>query len=147
MLDSKTYIKVSVLNLVFLLIGMVLGGSIVIAMAYSQIVHAQDRPNAKLDPKPSPSDEGFEDVIPALGLGGPVATNTLIANRIACDNLQVGSYDVLKIENSLLQLLQKKGILTTAEAQIVVTQGRAERPIRIRPQAPPPPSNLLVAPH
>ena len=60
-------------------------------------VHAQtkDVPGTKVERAPSSPalDPNAEYVSPGVSLGGPVVTNTLLANRIACDRLQVNGFE------------------------------------------------------
>jgi hypothetical protein len=133
-MDAKTYLKISAINLLFLLIGLILGVTI---MDHSGLVHAQDKGAAAKAEAPSvkpPEDPNVEYVIPGVSLGGPVVTNTLLANRVACDRLQVNGFDVLKLNDAILNLLARKGVASPTDVQAIVQAGKADRPIRIKPQ-------------
>jgi hypothetical protein len=133
-MDAKTYLKISAINLVFLLVGILLG----IAFTTGLVgVHAQskDTPTTKMEKgtsQPPALDPNAEYVTPGVTLGGPVLTNTLLANTLACDRLQVNSFDLLKVNDAILKLLAKMGA-SPADIQQVVQSGRADRPLRIKP--------------
>jgi hypothetical protein len=133
-MDAKTYLKISAINLLFLLIGVILG---VTTVKYSGPVYAQDKSSAakagSATGKP-PEDPNAEYVGPALTLSSPVVTNVFLANRIACDRLQVNSFDVMKLNDAILNLLVKHGIASPADIQDIVQAGKADRPLRLRPQ-------------
>lgn len=134
-MDTKTYLKISAMNLAFLLLGLVIG---ILVMSSTTGVHAQTKDSAtiKVDRAPisPPLDPNAEYVTPGVGLGGPVVTNTLLANRIACDRLQVNGFEPLKLNDAVLSLLIRKGIVTPEEVTAVVNAGKAEHPLRIKPQ-------------
>lgn len=143
-MDAKTYLKVSIINLAFLVVGILIGVGIVGGLMFLQVVHAQNtkaNPTEGVPTSDVPSikvtrDPNAEYVTPAVGLGGPVVTNTLLANRIACDRLQVGDFDILKIDDAILSLLQRKGFVNESEIRTVIANGKAEHPLRINPTEP-----------
>jgi len=145
-MDAKTYLKISAINLVFLLAGTLIG---IAFMAGMSAVHAQttqaqtkestptrDSATVKVDRAPTTPalDPDVEYVTPGVGLGGPVVTNMLLANRIACDRIQVNGFDLLKFNDALLNFLARKGIASPIDIQIIVQAGKADRPLRIKPQ-------------
>jgi hypothetical protein len=69
-----------------------------------------------------------------MSLGGPVVTNTLLASRLACDRLQVNGFEPLRLNDAILSALEKKGLLTKADIQDIVDTGKAQHPLRIKPQ-------------
>jgi hypothetical protein len=133
-MDAKTYLKISAINLLFLLIGIILGVTIV---KYSGPVYAQDKGSAAKAGSPTgkpPEDPNAEYLSPSVTLSSPVVANVFLANRIACDRLQVNSFDLLKLNDAMLSLLVKHGIASPAEVQDIVQAGKADRPLRLRPQ-------------
>lgn len=133
-MDAKTYLKISAINLVFLSAGILIGVAFTTGLVG---VHAQtkDTPATKMEkgiPQSAALDPNAEYVTPGVTLGGPVVTNTLLANTLACDRLQVNGYDVLKLNDAILKLLTRMGVSAT-EIQQVIQSGKAEKPLRIKP--------------
>lgn len=139
MMDAKTYLKISSINLLFLSLGVVLG--MIITLQVSS-VHAQatkatatesngtkDSASVRVTPDPN-----AEYVTPAVTIGGPAVTNTLLANTLACDRLQVNGFEPLRLNDAILGALVKKNVLTQADVQAIVVAGKAEHPLRIKPQ-------------
>jgi hypothetical protein len=145
-MDLKTYLKVSIINLLFLLLGLALGIAITteVTAVHAQTKQAQatdgaqisDSPTTKVTraPQNPPLDPNAEYVSPGVSLGGPVVTNTFLASRIACDRLQVNGFDPLRLDDALLSALARKGIFSAAEIQSIIDSGKAEHPLRIKPQ-------------
>ena len=140
-MDLKTYVKISALNLLFLLTGLVLGiafGRGVIAVhAQTKDAQAQVKESVPLKVEPSvriERDPNAEYVTAAISLGGPVVTNTLLANKIASDSLQVNGYEPLRLNDAILSALVKKGVFTQADVRSIVEAGKAEHALRVRPQ-------------
>ena len=63
------------------------------------------------------------------------AIGTLLVGRFASDSAMVNGYDVLKLQDSILNALQRKGILSPAEAQAVANNAKVEKPLRVKPPA------------
>jgi hypothetical protein len=86
-MDLKTYLKVSAINLIFLLLGLLLGIGL---RTETPAVHAQAKQAQTTDSVSTRDgvstkvtlDPNAEYVSPGVSLGGPVVTNTLLANRI-----------------------------------------------------------------
>jgi hypothetical protein len=100
-------------------------------------VHAQTKDSAttKVERAPVPAlDPNAEYVTPVMSMGGPVVTNILLANRIACDRLQVNGYDLLQLNDAILKLLERQHVASTADLQAVVQAGKVEHPLRSKPQ-------------
>jgi len=106
-------------------------------------VHAQDdktvKANAKVEPPKSEAaktppgcDEAhFECVSPGISTG-TAAFGTILAGRIASDQLTVNGYDLLKLHDATLSALQSKGILTAIDVQRIVETARAAKPLRVK---------------
>jgi hypothetical protein len=143
-MDAKTYLKVTAVNLALLGVGALVNPAIVKTMAIIRVVHAQDDKNppptkapAKADaPKPTIPPECLiaECVTPGVGMPS-AAIGTLLVGRFASDSAMVNGYDVLKLQDSILNALQRKGILSPAEAQAVANNAKVEKPLRVKPPA------------
>lgn len=68
---------------------------------------------------------------------GSAGIGTLLANRIAADSATVNGYDVLKLDEAILQLIQRKTFATNSELQSTVDSAKVARPLRIKLPASP----------
>ena len=127
------YTIASAINLAILTIGIAIGVFISphFTKTASAAQSASPPPASTQAPKP-PDNPNVDYVSPGVTLGGPVATNILLANRIACDSLQVNGFETLKLYDAILNLLARKGIATPADIEQVVAAGKAEKPLRLR---------------
>jgi hypothetical protein len=142
-MDLKTYTKVSVVNLVFLFSGILISPAIVKSVDMLRVVHAQDeksapKPPAKVEaPKPAavPAEcENATCVTPGVGMPS-AAIGTLLVHEGAFDVLMVNGFELIKLHDLTLGALQAKGILNAAEVQAIVSKAKAEKPLRVKPQA------------
>ena len=97
--------------------------------SWLKIVHAQNKGGAaekaeKAEPSPPKSepaeDPNVEYVTPGIGMGGPVATNLLLSNRIACDHRNDADYTVRRN-------LADSVISPVCDEQIAILYGEAVR--------------------
>jgi len=110
----RQYICVSLLNLGFL--------------EKTVTVHAQ-----------AAAAEDFEEVSPTMTVG-TAGIGTLLANRIAADQVMVNGYDVLKLDDAILNLLARKTLTTPQELKATADLAKV-RPLRMKaPPAPPAPT-------
>ena len=135
-MDAKTYLKISGLNLAFLVAGALIGPLVVNSAGV--VAHAQEttKSAAKADTpketaKPPAEDPNFEYVSPNMS-GGVIAANIFVGNRVVCDRLVVNGYEPLKLNDGILAALQSKGVLNAMEVQRIVAAAKTEKPIRIR---------------
>lgn len=118
-MDTKRYLAVSAVNLTFLLIGVLIGA--IWEQSQKSVVHAQAKPE-------------FEEISPALTTGS-AAFATLLAGRIASDQIMVQGIDLLKFNENLLNALASKSFWTRAELQAIIDKSRADKILRMkRPQ-------------
>jgi len=141
-MDAKLYIKVSVLNFAFLLVGIVVGAMIVLTLFVTGTVHAQAdgkavTPPTKIDSSPKQitgcDDAHFECVSPGIS-SGTAAFSTLLAHKFASDQLQVNGYEPLKLFDNTMRTLIAKGLLTAAEAQKITADSKTDKPLRLQTQ-------------
>jgi hypothetical protein len=89
----------------------------------------------------------FEDITPIMTVGS-AGIGTLLANRIAADTVMVNGYDVLKLDQGILQLIQRKTLTQNSELDAVVAAAKVSRLLRIKASAPapqnPPPGGTVV---
>jgi hypothetical protein len=131
-MDASNYIKVSVINLCFLVAGIIISP----AVRNAALVYAQTNNNAasKLT-TPPPLDPNFEYVSPQIS-GQSAAFETLISHRLATDQLMANGYDVLKLENNTLTMLVSQGRLTPDQARQIADASKVEKPLRLQPLQP-----------
>jgi hypothetical protein len=137
-MDAKTYLKVSIINLAFLLVGVLIGATVVSFMFFTGTAHAQGPP-AKMDTKaaaasPLCDSSRFECLSPDM-TARVIGINQLLANQIAADQIMVQGIDLIKVHENTLNLLKLKGIASLAEIQKVIDDARVQKPLRLRPQA------------
>jgi len=139
-MDAKSYLKISGVNLLFLVAGILIGPFAVRTFDVMRIVHAQSdksSPHAasKIE-QPKPSAESCDDSkyeCVAVGIAsGSAAFGTLLANRIASDQLMVNGFEPLKLHDATLAALVKKGILTNSDVEQIVEAARVKRPLRLK---------------
>jgi hypothetical protein len=145
-MDLKTYLKVSGINCLFLVSGLLLGPVAVNSSHYLlRAVHAQapgassptpsaSPTKAQSKPEPEPAkaeDTSVEYVSPSISTG-TAGFNTLLSNRIACDSIQAGGFDLLKLQNAILLMLYQKGILKQGEIDSIASSGKPSRLLRIK---------------
>ena len=117
---AKTYLKITVLNLLILAAGIWIG--INFFPSATRTVYAQEP----------------EDITPSI-TAGSAAFGTLLAGRLAADEIAIKGIDVGKLQENLLNLLASKPLLMTrAEVQSVVERSRV-RPLRMKSPEPPKP--------
>lgn len=142
-MDAKTYLRISLINLTFLLVGVLIGSTVAISVLTTATVHAQEEKGkapsvpAKIDgPKepatpPSCDESKFECVAPGLSTG-KAAFGIILAGRIASDQLMVNGYEPLKLHDATLAVLQSKNILTAEDVKRIVAAAKVEKPLRLK---------------
>jgi hypothetical protein len=141
------YAVISAINLAILITGIVLG----IMMAPHLETSASAREPQAATPQtasanptssvPAQQDQ-YEEVAPAI-LIGSIGTETLLAHRIAADQLMVNGYDVLAMQEGVLNLLKNKGVGSYRDIDALVERAKVPKPLRVKMPAaaqPTPPS-------
>jgi hypothetical protein len=112
-MDTKTYLKVTAVNLSFLLAGVLIGPPVVSTGHYlfDTVIHAQakenpDKPPAKVEaskspPAPSCDEAHFECMAPSISTG-TAAFGVVLADRIASDQLMVNGFERIRQRNPTL---------------------------------------------
>jgi len=137
-MDAKTYLKVSAVNLLFLVAGTLVGPVAVKSFDLFRVVHAQSENGvkgaaAKADaPKPPNCDENkYECVSPGMTIGAG-GFYQVLAHQVAADQVLNQGIDLLKLHENTLNLLRSKNIASPAEIQKVVDDAKVARPLRLR---------------
>ncbi|HXN51520.1 MAG TPA: hypothetical protein VN943_06245 [Candidatus Acidoferrum sp.] len=123
MRDQK-YLLGSIVNISTLIIGLVLG--FIFGSMRTVIVKAQSTPQV-------------EEISPNI-TSGSAAFGTLLAGRLATDEISVKGFDPIKFDENLLNLLGSKTLLfNRAELQSVADRSKSEKILTMKlPQATPP---------
>jgi hypothetical protein len=120
-MDAKTYVKISVVNLAFLLAGMGIRSAM-----ETREVHAQTK-------------QDVEEITPMIS-SPSAAFQTLLAGRIAADQVMVKGVDIVKLQENLINLLATKPFVASqAEFQAAIDKARVT-PLRMKSPEPPQPT-------
>ncbi|HZW91967.1 MAG TPA: hypothetical protein VFF64_03260, partial [Candidatus Eremiobacteraceae bacterium] len=89
---------------------------------------------------PATPETQYEDVTPAITVGS-MATNTLLAHRIAADQIMVNGYDLAALDEGLLNLLKNRNLATFRELDAIIERAKVSNPLRLKlpPQLQPQP--------
>jgi hypothetical protein len=121
-MDTKMYIKVSMLNLAFLVTGMGLKGFL-----DARVVHAQSQPQPQV-----------EEITPSISAES-AGFRTLLAGRFAADQVMIRGVDMGKLQENLINLLATKPLVASRpELQDVIDRAKAT-PFRMKAPEPPKP--------
>jgi hypothetical protein len=134
-MNAKEYLKISAINLLFLVAGMVIGVSFI---SRSAGVYAQSKVQATDGSQVHESTQtkvgrnpDADYVVPATILPSPVFANQIISSHVACDRIEVNGYDIMQLNDATLKLLRKLGA-SDADIKSVVQLGRVQRPLRVK---------------
>jgi hypothetical protein len=98
------------------------------------------RANAQ-EARPSPANQQpqYEEVSPGVTTG-TIAVHTLLAHRIAADQIMVNGYDLMALHEGIINLLKNKGIAKYQELDALIERAKIPRPLRMKSpeQASPP---------
>jgi hypothetical protein len=103
-----------VVNFLTLLIGLVIGAAL--RPKLDVIVHAQNL-------GPPPAEQRIEKITPVATIGS-IGTNLLLAHQMQSDSLVVNGYDLLKLDQNLLNYLASHATPDRAALQSVVNDAR-----------------------
>jgi hypothetical protein len=129
---DKKYLLGSIVNLATLIIGLTFGfvfGSMRTMTVKAQLASPQ-------------STQQVEEVSPGISAGS-AAFGTLLAGRLATDEINVKGFDPIKFDENLLNLLGSKILLFNRdELQSVVDRSKSDKILRMKqPEAPKPPAS------
>jgi len=120
-MKNRFYFLGSLTNLVTLLVGMAFG--FMAGTHFSGDVHAQVA-------------QPVEEVSPLLATGS-AAFGTLLAGRLAADEISVRGFDPIKFDENLLNLLEGKPFFSHAELQNLVDKSKSAKILRMKLEKPP----------
>jgi hypothetical protein len=121
----------SAITLVTLIVGISIG--LMLSPRLEHVVSAQK-------PAPTPictSTADIECVSPIMTVGS-AGIGTLLSNRISTDQLTVNGYDILKLQNNLLNTLQQTRTITAEQAQAIARDSHPDKQLRYQPPTPAP---------
>jgi hypothetical protein len=129
------YTAISAINLAILLAGIILGIMIAPRLEKSASAHGpqvstpQAAPNGST-PAPAQQDQ-FEEVSPGM-IVGTFGTDTLLAHRIAADQVMINGYDLLALQEGVLNLLKNKGMASYRDIDALVERAKVPKPLRLK---------------
>jgi len=126
------YATVSIINLSTLLLGIIIG--IALAPKFEGHVSAQQSGVAAS----CVSNARTECITPVLTVPS-AGVGKLLANQIAADQLTVNGYDLLKLNNNILDALVQNHLISVAQAQALVSVSHPDKQLRFQPTVPQPP--------
>ncbi|HEX4309559.1 MAG TPA: hypothetical protein VHZ25_05990 [Acidobacteriaceae bacterium] len=105
------------------------------------LYHPRQEVRAQAVAPPAPN---FKDVTPGITVGS-MGTNLLLAHEIAADSLVVNGYDILKLQQGLINYMAARPYAETADFQNIINASRATIVYRYKPPTPPPAQNQPMA--
>ena len=123
-----TYTLGALINLLTLVVGLTVG--FFMGTARVKVVYAQVTPQQTQIPVAQPSTD-FEEITPTVTMGS-AGIHTLLAHRIATDELMVNGYNILLIDDGILNLLQAKGIANYHDVEALAERAKVPKPLRIK---------------
>lgn len=110
---KNKYTLSAAINLITLLIGLFIG--FLFGTAHNDKVFAQAIP---------PSTQKVEEVTPGITVG-TIGTNLMLAHIAEADNLIVNGYDVMKLQEGVLNYLSSRPTAERADIQNIINQAKA----------------------
>ncbi len=110
----------TVVNFCTLLVGLTIGFLLGTWHSETNSVHAQQK-------------QGIEEITPIMTVGS-AGIGTILAGRIATDQIMVQGIDLIKLYENTLNLLREKGVVTALELNAVVQRSRPEKILRMKPR-------------
>jgi hypothetical protein len=135
------YAVVSAINLAILLVGIALGVMLAPHIEKTASAHANGQQAAPPQSSPASQGEQYEDITPEMTIG-TIATNTLLAHRIGADQATVNGYDLIALDEGIINLLKNKGVGTYRDLDAIIERAKVPRPLRLKlpPPNPTPPT-------
>ena len=130
----------SLLILVSLLIGIIIG--ILLSPHIERAASAQQKPAST--PACAPSSD-TECITPIMTVGS-AGIGKLLSNEISSDHLAVNGYDILKLDNNLLNAMIRAGVVTPDQAKALVEDSHPDKYLRYQPAQPPPQPQTATPP-
>jgi hypothetical protein len=131
------YAIVSAINLAILMVGIAIG--ITLAPHIEKVASAAPAQQSTPQQSSAPagqtvtsSDQLYEEIIPVATVGS-MAVDTFLAHRIAADQLMVNGYDVMSLQDGILNALKNKGIVSYRDLDALVERAKVPRPLRMKP--------------
>jgi hypothetical protein len=139
---KPNYAVGTIVNLTTLAIGLALG----YWLAHVQSVYARPEQatsqvqQATPQQQPAaPQEVQYEEIIPGVTTGS-MAVQTFLAHRIATDELMVNGYDVMALDEGIINLLKNKGIANYRDLDAVIERAKVPHPLRMKVPTQPQPS-------
>jgi hypothetical protein len=124
---SREFNLGNLVNLITLVIGLSIG--FVAGMSYQP--HAKVQAQAVSPPTPD-----YQDVTPNMTIGS-IGTNLLMAHEVDTDQLVINGYDVMKLQQGVINYLANRLGAESADFQNIVNSARPSTLHRLKLQAAP----------
>jgi type III secretory pathway component EscT len=129
MSHNREFTLGSVVNLGTLLIGLVLGFAVGVeynAMKTSKVFAADQKP----------SETVVEEITPGIGIGS-IGTAVVMSHQVEADILVVNGFDMMKLQQGLLDYLSSRPLAERADFQNIVDRSKPDKFYKIKATAPP----------
>lgn len=137
--ETMKYTLAAFFNAMTLAVGILLGFAL--SSRLDTTASAQQSHAASAAPQTSSqactSSATVECVAPIMTVGS-AAIPTLLSSRIATDQLAVNGFDILKLENNILNSMIAHHVITTADAQQIIDNSHPDKFLRFQPPTPAP---------
>jgi hypothetical protein len=131
-MGTMKYAITTLANLLTLSVGIAIG--LLLAPKVEKRVFAQQSPAAA---PACVSSANVECITPIMTVGS-AGIGKLVANQISTDHLSVNGYDVLKLDNNLLDVMINSHMLTPDQGKSLAEASLADKQLRYQPPTPPP---------
>jgi hypothetical protein len=115
---------------------------ITIGFVCGTLYHPRQEVRAQAVVPPAPN---IQDVTPIMTVGS-MGTNLILAHEIATDDIVVNGYDLLKLQQGVINYLAARPLAEAADFQNIINASRATTIYRLKSQTPPPVQNQPAVP-
>jgi hypothetical protein len=121
---DKNFSLGTVTNLLTLIIGVVLGFLLGVG-------HGQQKVSAQVLQAAQPAAPQVEEIAPVI-TAGSAGFGTILANRIAADELMVQGVDLIQLDQNMINLLRAKGVGSFRDWDDLIERSRAKKLLRMK---------------
>jgi len=133
------YAAISTKNLAALLVGIFLGITFAPHLEHKVSAAPPQLPTVSTQsPAPACVPSSTVECVTPIMIISSAGIGTLLTNRIASDQVIVNGYDVLKLENNILNAMVKHKVITPQEAGDIASQSHPDKTLRFQPPQPQP---------
>lgn len=137
-IEAMKYTLAAFFNAMTLVVGVLLGVALAPKIEKNAIAQQPTQISSQTAPTPACTPSATVECVSPIMTVGSAGIGTLLANRIAADQLAVNGYDVLKLENNILNVMISKNLLTPDQAHKMAEDSRPDKLLRFQAPNPPP---------